>query len=331
MDRFEYRLIDVASTLLQAFPQGSSGDNVTITIYDVDDAATDVNAVAMTNVSTNSWKYAWTPTEAHNYVVTFKNNTLEVEEYLYVNVSGSVTGVSGGSGTGTTLTNLRERFLKLLDNYNANDLTGTNSSGEVADLCINEALQNIYAQLKASRYLEAYGSTALVSVASQSYIELSNIADLDEIRALKDTTNQITLFEISAARYFREVPDPSAVTGTSYRFCRIFNRIYLDPRPTTAITYTCEYIKNYARLSSDSDRALIPSAYDKWIYDEARVLWLQMEDITAIGVIEDAKAERKESRDLFIGTIMAQFGRSTQAGSTFLKRAPISNPYNHIT
>src|SRR3990167_8078351 len=272
MERSEYRLVDVAHTLLISFPGGASTDTVVISIYDVDDAALDVDKAAMTSVNASNWKYSWTPSQTNNYIITFRNSTLDVEYYLYVKVTGSIAGVAGGSGTGTTLTNLRTRFLKLLDNYNANDLTGTNSSGEVADLCLNDALQLIYAQIKDSKYMQAYPSTGLVSVADQAYIELSGVSDIDAIAAIKDTTNNITLRCISAHEYHTRVADAADQTGTPYEYCRVFNRIYLTPRPTAVITYTTEYIKTYARLSADADTALIPTKYDDWIYKEARVI-----------------------------------------------------------
>lgn len=330
MERNTYRLIDVAQTLLQAFPLGANTDTVVISIYDVDDAAMDVSQSAMTTVTGNQWKYSWTPSQNHNFVVDYWNQTLDVHDYEYIQVVGSLTGVPGGSGTGSMLSTLRTRFLKLIDNFNANDLTGTNSSGEVADLCINEALQEIYAQLKASRYLEAYGSTALISVSGQDYIELSGITDLDEIKSIKDTTNNLTLFYISAADYFFQIPNPANVSGTPYRFCRIFNRVYLTPRPDSAITYTTEYIKNYARLSSDSDRALIPGQYDNWIYAEAKVLWLEMEDSSNVTAIREAKLERAEKRDLYMGAIMAQFGRNSQAQSNFRSPYPYQDPFKSL-
>ena len=92
-----------------------------------------------------------------------------------------------------------------------------------------------------------------------------------------------------------------------YQYCRIFNRIYVRPRPTAVITYTTEYVKTYARLASDSDTALIPTKYDDWIYKEARVLWLMMEDISNIGAIQIAKIERDEAREIYRNDIMSKF------------------------
>ena len=315
MERSQYFLVDQTHLLLQSFPGSDQADDVRITIYSVDDSATDVNSVAMTAIGNNSWSYSWTPSETDTFLIKFRNDTIDVEYFLYAKVVGSLLGVPGGSGTGTTQANLRTRFLKLIDNYNANDLTGTNSSGEVADLVINDALQLIYAQLKDSKFMQAYPSTSLASVADQAYIELSGISDLDEIAALKDTSNNITLKKILPYQYFGQVPDPADSTGTPVRYCRIFNRIYLDPRPTAVITYTTEYIKNYARLASDSDTALIPSKYDDWICKEARVLWYMNEDIQSVPQV--VINERDDARELYIKDAMSNFDLVSQAKSHF--------------
>lgn len=317
MDREQYRLVDVAQTLLQAFPQGSDSDTVVISIYDVDDAAMDVSAAAMTNVTGNQWKYSWTPSQTNNYIIDYWNQTLEVHMYEYADVVGSLVGVPGGSGTGSTLANLRSRFLRLIDNYNANDLSGTNSSGDIADLCLNNALQIIYADIKNSIYLDAYGSSGLISTANQAYIELSAISDLDNLVAIKDQTNLYTLVEIEPWQYFLMVPKTDQVTGTPYWWTRIFNRIYLVPTPTSAITYVTEYKKTYARLASDSDTALIPSKYDPWVYEEARVQWLMMEDITATGALQIAIANRDRVREIYLNDLSANFASVKQSRSYF--------------
>jgi hypothetical protein len=217
--------------------------------------------------------------------------------------------------THTTLTNLRTNFLKLLDNYNANDLTGTNSSGEVANLCINDALQLIYTQIKDSKFMQGYASTLLSSTIDQEYIELSGISDLDEITAIKDTTNNITLKKIMPYEYFSQVPDTSDHTGTPVRYCRVRDRIYLDSRPTSVIVYTTEYIRKYARLVLENDTPLIPTRYDDWIYKEARVLWYMNEDIQSVPAV--VISERDDARELYINDIMSNFDLVSQSKSHF--------------
>ena len=330
MERSQYFLIGQTHTLLQSFPQSSQADSVSIIIYDVTNSATDVNT-SMTAIGNNSWKYDWTPGGSNTYLIKFRNSTIDVDYYLYAIVSGEVVGVPGGSGSGSTLTTLRSEFLKLIDNYNGNDLTGTNSSGELADLNLNLALQTIYSDIKNSRYLDAYASTGLVSTASQAYIELSAISDLDDLFAIKDTTNQYTLEEIPAWKYFLERPNPSNVSGTPYRFCRISNRVYLDPVPTSAITYTTQYKKTYAYLTTGSDVALIPAKFNPWIYAEARVGWLIGEDINATGAIQIAQLERERVRDIFLSDIGSQFARASQSTSAFRRYGLRLNPYDTVT
>lgn len=317
MERHEYRLVNVAQTLLQSFPQSNSGDDVTITIYDVDDAATDVNGASMTFVSNSTWKYGWTPTELHNYIVKFRNATLDVDFYLFVQVVGTLVSAPSGSLGGSTFENLISRFLKLVDEYNANDLsTGSdNSNGDVAGLCINEALQLIYSQLKASKFLQDYDSSALISTANQAYIDLSAISNLDEIVALRDTTNNLILQYIAPEIYFLTTSNPANDTGTSFQYTRIFNRIYLKPRPVSAITYLANFLKTYPRLVATSDQSLIPMKFDPWTYAEAKVLWLEMMDKNNIAAIESAKTERDRTAQILLSDAMSQFDYVPQAES----------------
>ena len=293
-------------------------------IYDIDDATADVSNSAMTSVTENLFKASWTPAESHNYRVDYFNRTLDVHFYEYVKVTGSITGAPSGSSAGSTLTVLRTRLLKLLDNYNANDLTGTNSSGEVADLCINDALQLIYSIIKSTRHMEGYVSTSLASVADQDYIEISGISDADEIRAIRDTTNDYTLVEITPDQYFRLSPDRSNSTGVPTNYCRLFNRVYLFPRPSDAITYSTEYIKLVARLSADGDQAGIPSKFDDWILKEARVIWFIMEDPRNMPPI--IVSERDMAREIYLADMMSGFDLTLQVQSNFRRIDSMSSP-----
>lgn len=321
--RLSERQINALQILSNAWDLGQATDNVRISIYDIDDNALDVNQVAMTLESGAIFSYSWTPSQNHTYRIDYYNVTLDSHDFEVINVKDLATTSSGGGSSfvsgGSSLTVLRNRFLKLIDNYNGSDLSGTNSSGEVADLCLNDGLQTIYAIIKASRHTDAYSSTALVSVANQAYIDLSAITDIDEIVAIMDTTNQWKLTEVSPEWYFRNVPDPSGVTGTAHIYTRIFNRIYLNPRPTSAITYTTQYKKAYPPLTNDSDTALIPSKYDRWIMAEAWVIWLMGEDINAVGAIQIAQAERERCEQRFLNDIFSNFDYVPMSASHFLE------------
>lgn len=329
MDRNTYRLNGVAQTLTQAFPDAGSGDTVNITIYDVDDAAIDVNAVAMTYVAGVSWKYAWTPSQNNNYIITYFNSTQNVSHYEYVKVSGEIAGVPGGAGVGSALSVLRKAFLIQIDNYNANDLTGDNSSGDLATKSINKALQKIYSIVKDQKFMEAYPSTALVSVSGTAYIALSGISDLDEILNIMDTTNQYKLKYIPFWKYREWAPDPSQVPGTPTHYTKLFERIYLYPRPNAAITYTTDFVKSYAELSADADVALLPSKYNYWIYAEAEVEWYKMQD--AYNIPQIVLTERQRCYDIAMRDIMSGFNENLQAESIFGRdtRRSLYVPYDN--
>ena len=87
MDRHVFRVINELQVLMQSFPGGSSSDTVTITIFDLTDNVTDVNGVAMTYVTLNTWKYEWTPLEAHFYSIDFYNAQQDTHFYEYTEVT----------------------------------------------------------------------------------------------------------------------------------------------------------------------------------------------------------------------------------------------------
>lgn len=306
METRTYRIVNVAQILQQSFPLGDSSNSVKISIYDVDDSAQDVSVAAMTFVTGVTWKYSWTPTENHMFLIDYYNETLDSHYYEYCQVAGELVGVPGGAGVGSTLTVLQKSVLLGLDNYNPNDLTGDGSSGDQATRSINKALQKIYSLIKDSKFMQAYGSTSLASVASQDYIALSAISDLDEVVSVLDTSNNITLQYIEPWKYF-QTPNPANVTGVPFQYTRIFNRIYLRPRPTAVITYTTQYRKTYADLSAGSDVALIPSKYNYWILAEAMVEWKIMEDPNAVPAI--LLSERDKVRDIAMMDILSEYNK----------------------
>jgi len=309
-ERSENFILNRTNTLLQTFELGGSGDDVRVSIYDIDDSNLDIDDVAMTHVAalgnSNSWKYDWvSPNQSNLFHITFFNKTLDVKFFLYARLAGSITGSPTGATEGETLTNLRDDFLIAnVDMYNANDLSGTNSMGDKADRCINKGLQKIYGIISDTTWLESNPSTSLASTADQDFIELSGISDLDHIKNITDTTNDLRLTRIPFWRYRELVPDPSNATGVPTNYARLFNRIYLTPRPTSAITYTVDYQKNIANLSSDSDRAGIPVKFNYWILAEAHVFWQTMidpADRAAIASIRETVADARVQalRDIY--------------------------------
>lgn len=324
MDRSLYRSLS-PQLLSQAFPLGQATDTVTVTITNLTTAAVDTAATAMTNVTATSWTYAWTPALANLYLIDYYNQTLEVHYYEYAQIVGVVPPSAGGVVGSSSLQTLRVKLLKLLDNYNANDLSGTNSSGEIADLCINDALQLIYALIKDSTYMQAYPSTNLVSVIDQEYIDIGGITDADRIVTIRDTTNNMTLECIPYWVLRQEVPNPAQNTGIPIRYARLFGRVYLSPRPTSVIIYTSDYIKFYPQLTANSDTALIPSHYDDWIMKEAMVKWYMMEDKDGVPAL--AVSERDQARVIYRNDIMSEYDLTPEAQSHWNERGRVQRLY----
>ena len=315
MERSEFFNLNIANTLLQSFPGSSQSDTVVITIYDVGNSTTDVSAAAMTAIGNDSWKYSWTPDNTGVYLIKFHNTTIDVANYLYASVVGMTAPSASGSLSGSTLTVLQKEFLIGIDNYNSDDLTGDGSSGDLATKSLNKALQIIYSIIKDSKYMKAYPSTALATTANQDYIDLGAVTDMDEIEDIADPTNIYKLLKIPYWRYKEWSPDPSSVTGTPTHYARLFNRIYLYPRPTTVITYNTTYVKIYGDLSSGSDQALIPSKYNYWIYAEAEVQWYKMEDPNAVPAI--VISERDRMQEIALKDILSAFNENNVAESVF--------------
>ena len=217
--------------------------------------------------------------------------------------------------THTTFTNLKKNFLKMLDNFNANDLTGTNSSGEIAGICINKALHKIYDMIRDSKYVQSLPSTNFSSAIGVDYIDLDIEEYLDEIESITDTTNNLRLTRKSWDWYRRHVPNPSNVTGIPTVYARRFSRIYLTPQPTSIIQYTCDFIKNTNDLVDDNAISLLPTKFDYFINAEARVEWYMMEDSNAVpvSVIE----ERNDMREIALSSILSNFDTFSQSERHF--------------
>lgn len=221
--------------------------------------------------------------------------------------------------TSTTFANLIKKLLKTLDNYNSTDLTRStlsidqNSSGELAGIVLNLALHEIYDLIKDSKYLKALPSTNLSSIADQDYIDLDVEPYLDEIESITEPEQNIRLIKKSWSWYRRTLPDPSEASGEPIYYTRRDNRIYLFPRPTSARTYTVDFVKFPKDLDLDNDVPVLPTHYDYWIIAEAKVKWYEMEDPTAVPPA--LIAARDTARDTAVGAIMSHFDNEVQSGS----------------
>ena len=223
--------------------------------------------------------------------------------------------------TYTVFSDLIKKLLKSIDGYNSNDLTRStfttdeNTSGEVAGICINTALHQMYDLIKDSKYLKAKPSENLISTADQEYIELDVEPYIDEIESITDITNDFKLIRRPWDWYRQNFPNPSNQSGTPLYYMRRDDRIYLAPTPSSSITYLCDFIKLQTDLVYDGDMPLIPSQYDYWIMAEAMVHWFKMEDPRNMPPI--VVTDRNDAREIATTAIMSGYDMTYQAGSNF--------------
>ena len=223
--------------------------------------------------------------------------------------------------THSTLTQLIVKLAMSLDGYNSSDLTissGTtvvDTLGERARVCINLALHKIYSLIKDSKYLDAYPVSTLPSVINQDYIDLDPEAFLDDIESITDETNQYVLEQKSWGWYKRTVSDPAQITGDPLYYIRRGNRVYITPRPTSAVNYVFSFRKLTVDLKLGGDYSLLPVQYDTWIIHEARVEWYIMEDPSSVPAL--VISERDDTRATGIASVNTSFDRVMQSGSHF--------------
>lgn len=83
-ERSETFLPNRTITLLQTFEDSASGDDVVVSIYDVNDANQDVSNAAMTLRANRTWSYDWSaPNQQNSFVVDFHDRTRDVHHYLF--------------------------------------------------------------------------------------------------------------------------------------------------------------------------------------------------------------------------------------------------------
>jgi hypothetical protein len=222
----------------------------------------------------------------------------------------------------TKLGDLIKKFLKAgIDSYNSNDLsisdtdTDSDTLGERARLVLNLALGTIYGLIKDSKYLEAYPTTALASTIDQDYIQLDIVPEIDDVETVADTTNDRRLLRRSWSWYKYNYPDPSAQTGTPNVYIVRNDRLYLAPRASSVINYIVDFRKLTDELKLDSDVPLIPTQYDGWIIQEAKVKWYEMEDPTSVPPL--IISERDDIRQISLDAILTGFDYERQAASHF--------------
>lgn len=231
----------------------------------------------------------------------------------------------------TQFSSLIKKLLKLIDAYNSNDLTrstssvDSNSSGEIAGMCINNALHICYDLVKDSKYLQALPSTQFSSVANQDYIDLDIEPYLDEIESITDTTNDFKLIRKSWGWYRKNFPNPSQTTGNALYYVRRNNRVYLGPRPTSALNYTVDFVKLVQDLVADGDVPLLPSHYDYWILAEAAYEFYKMEDPASIP--EVIVLDRADKREIATNAILSNYDIESESQSHWNYGEPGIYPY----
>ena len=234
--------------------------------------------------------------------------------------------------TSSTLTQLIVKVMMAWDSWNSTDTTisttdtTNDTSGERARQAINRALQLIYALIKDSKYLEAYPTTALSSTANQDYIDLDPEAYLDDIDSITETTNQkIRLTRRSWSWYRTNYPDPSQAVGDPVYYIRRGNRIYLAPRPSSAVPYTIDFRKIPQELKLGGDVPLIPNSLDFWVVAESVVILYIMEDPTSVP--PQVLVERNDCRAAGLNSVNTSFDKPMQSGSNTESDGRHSYPY----
>ena len=232
----------------------------------------------------------------------------------------------------STLESLTKKLLLSIDSYNSTDLDietpsdlTVATSGERARLAINFALHKIYDLIKDSKYMESLSPATISCVANQDFIDLDTLTEVDDIEAITDTTQDIKLTKKSWSWFRRNIPDPSAVTGTPYSYIRRNSRVWLTPRPTSAATYTIDFKKFTGDLTLKGDVSLLPTRYDYWIIAEAAVWWFKMEDPNSVPQI--IIVDRDDARGGALDSILSSYDRDLQAGSNCEPRDFGTLPY----
>mgnify|MGYP001579744789 CR=1 FL=1 len=224
--------------------------------------------------------------------------------------------------TNSTLTTLKKKILLSVDSWNSDDTIietpgdlNVDTLGERARLCINQALGTIYGLIKDSKYLEAYPTTAYSSIASQDYVELAIVPELDDIETVVDTSNDFKLIRKSWSWYRKNYTDPASQTGTPRYYIPRNERMYFAPRPSAVLPYLVDFKKLTRDLKLNGDVVLIPEQFDGWIIQEAKVKWYEMEDPNSIPIV--VISERDSVRQISIDTIMTGYDHPRVAASHF--------------
>lgn len=240
MDSTLYGTINQAVTFLQAIPQSSSGDTVTVDIrkqsngyyWNFSTTAFQVGSASgsMTYQSGEWWRQSFTPDAAGIYLITVNNSTLDVKYYITV-IVGGVT-VSGTSGSYlTTLANVKSYL----------NITDTNSDTIITALIprITDLIQSFCNRI--------FGAA--------DYVEFHNGDSQKELFLKNYPVNSVASIYDDPDRTFDSL---SLIAATDYAVESLTGIVYLDiqlseGRQSVKVAYN----GGYATIPSDLEHAAI--------------------------------------------------------------------------
>ena len=236
--------------------------------------AAGANTFTPTNITGEVWQTSFTANISDVYIVTFEDTTLAVKHYaILVAEGGAIPSAPSASGA-TQLTTLLDNSLRLVDH----PITDTNARTRMT-ICINNALQEIYADMLASHYdLHMQASGTIATVTNQEYVALSSLAagDVDKVMGVYQISDDIRLSQITRSNYTSKFADVTTESGNPEEYAIWNKRLYLYPRPSSVITLYIDYWKRVGNLSGTTDTPAFEAKYDALIYAKARFWWHSM-------------------------------------------------------
>jgi hypothetical protein len=172
----------------------------------------------------------------------------------------------------TALSVLQTNALTMADHPTA-DVTAQNTM----KLFINQTLQELY-QMSGQRLLQDRGT--ITTVANQEYVLISGITilvnatfPLDEIVNIYQLSDDIKLIRLDIKEYRRIFADVTSQGGNPTHYARFTDRLYLYPRPSSAIVLYIDCYTLAPNLSAAGDVSLISPKFDEVILSGTVYRW----------------------------------------------------------
>jgi len=189
----------------------------------------------------------------------------------------------------TTFLVLKQNALEMVD-HPITDASALTKMG----IFINQTLQEIYALDQGRRLVQ--DTTTIATVAAQEYVEFATATPVvtatatpDEILNVYQTEDDIQLVRWSMDQYREFFPDVTNANGNPTHYARWRDRLYLYPRPDSAINLLLDIWVYPVALSADGDTPLLEIKYDEWILMGAAFRWMRLidpDDSTKIGTFK---------------------------------------------